>query len=212
MSTSQHFPLTCTDVSACKSTIQVDDVTIEPRAPLSVRFASLDFTSSNKSPTYWIFRAKLSDGSEFAIDPCNAQYSFTSAQERNCGVFSWQSYLNRLSITVSAISDIQDLRSHAPKRDVYPVGSIKDGEKDVFIDADFRSTAELMASSSLAVACGTLRYKTKSSLKQLMARSLTQREHAEHVSLIKNHFKLVIDLGRARGVKNSVLERLHHKE
>ena len=162
-----------------------------------------------------MFRATLlRDGSSFAIDPCNAQWMCTTIEERKCGLFHWGAYLQRLSMKSfehPAGTDIQGLRSHAPKSAVYPVGNIRDADKNTFVDTDVKSTAESMASSSLVIACVTLSFKTKLSLKKLKARTSSDAEHAEDVKFFKAHVLEVIKQGRAKGVKDLLLQRLHHK-
>lgn len=192
----------------------MEEVTIDPKAPRSVRFAQLDISASNKSPSYWIFRVTLRDDSVFAIDPCNAQYSCATTQERNCGVFPWASYLSRLS--VADLVEVQGLRYHAPKNEVSPVGNIEDGKANIFVDADIRSSAESMASSSLTVAGVDLQFNWNSSLGRLMARSSNHQEFAANVQIFKNAVANILRDHRSRpngmlGTKDMVLKRLHHK-
>lgn len=190
-------------------------MTFHPVARPSVSFAPFDGTSPYRPGTYWIFRATLlRDGTSFAIDPCNAQWMCTTTEERKCGLFHWASYLQRLSTKSfehPADTDIQGLRSHAPKSDVYPVGNIRDARNNIFVDTDIKSTAESMASSSLVIACVTLSFKTKASLKRLMARTSSDAQHAEDVKVFKDHVQEVIKEGRAKGIKNLLLQRLEHK-
>jgi hypothetical protein len=194
----------------------VEEVNFDPEySHRFVSFAPLDGTSLNRPPIYWIFRATLlRDGTSFAIDPCNAQYMCTTAEERKCGVFYWGLYLYRLSsmfFQYPAGADIQGFRSHLPRNDVYPVGNISDAQKNIFVDTDIRSTAEQMASSSLTIACATLSFKTKLSLKRLMARTSSDAQHAEDVKVFKAHVQEVIKAARAKGIKDLLLHRLHHK-
>jgi hypothetical protein len=57
----------------------------------------------------------------------------------------------------------------------------------------------------------TLSFKTKLSLKKLKARTSSDAEHAEDVKFFKAHVLEVIKQGRAKGVKDLLLQRLHHK-
>jgi hypothetical protein len=189
-------------------------VTVDPTAAFSVRFGPDDETSSDEPPSYWIFRATLRDGSMFAIDPCNAQYSFTTAEERNCGVFPWETYLSRLSLESGAPVSIQSLGSHAPNPDVSPVGNIEDGKRGIFIDADIRLTAELLATRIPAYTCATLSTgPTKLTLVKLMARDSNQTEHAANVSIFKDHLEDSIKAGRntGKGVKSVLMDILKEK-
>lgn len=201
---------------ACKSRIQVEEVTFHPQH--SHRFVSFTPPGDmhfNWGQTDWVFRTTLlRSGSTFAIDPCNAQYTCTTTGERNCGVFKWSWYLFRLSsmfFQFPSGNDIQGFRSHLPRGDVHPVGTIKAAQKNDFVDGDIRSTAESMASSCLTLACATLPIKTTLSLKKLMARNTSDAQHAEHVKIFKAHVPEVIKQGRAKGVKDLLLQRLHHK-
>lgn len=197
--------------TACKSEILIEEVTIDPQASRSVRFGPLDEAASDKSPTYWIFRATLRDGSMFAIDPCNAQYSFTTAQERNCGVFPWNSYLSRLSLASGAPVSIQPLGSHAPSPNATPIGNIEDGKRHIFVDADIRSTAESMGSKRIVKACITM--PATLTLDQVLAHKSNQIEYAANVRAFKNHLEAVIEAGRTTksGVKDVLMDRLHRK-
>lgn len=147
----------------------------------------------------------------FAIDPCNAQYSFTTVQERICGVFPWNSYLSRLSLASGAPVSIEPLGSHAPRPSATPVGDIEDGQRHIFVDTDIRSTAEMMASGRLAKACVTL--PTTLTLDKLMARNSKQIEYAANASVFKNHREAVIEAGRTteRSIKDVLMGRLHRK-
>jgi hypothetical protein len=153
----------------------------------------------------------LKDGSTFAIDPCNAQYSFTTIQERNCGVFPWNSYLSRLSLASGAPVSIQPLGSHAPSPNVPPIGNIEDGKRHIFVDADIRSTAESMGSRRIVKACVTM--PATLTLDKLMAHKSKQIEYASNVSAFKNHLEAVIEAGRTTksGVKDVLMDRLHCK-
>lgn len=200
--------------SPSKLRFNVEEVTVDPKAPHSVRFAPLDISASNKSLIYWIFRVTLRDGSVFAFDPCNAQYSCTTIQERKCGVFPWESYLSRLSVT--SLIEVQGFLFNAPKGEVYPVGNIKDGKANVFLDADIRSTAEWMASSFFTCVSAGLQFKANRSLGQLMARSSSHQEFAANAQLFKNMIAKLLHDGSATangmmGIKDMVLERLYHK-
>lgn len=91
------------------------------------------------------------------------------------------------------------------------MGNIKAGQKDDSVETDIRSTAELMASLCLTLACATLPVKTTLSLKKLMTRTTSDAQHAEHVKTFKVHVLEVIEQGRTKGVKDLLLQRLHHK-
>jgi hypothetical protein len=161
-------------------------VTVSPTACHSVRYHFADDASSDKSPAYWIFRATLRDGSMFAIDPCNAQYSFTTTRERSCGVYPWESYISRLQSISGNPVDIHSHDFHAAKHMVKPVGNIKDGQQNISVDADVRSTAESMAIGALSVGYRKLPLKTQLYLGDLMARNSNQTKHEEAVSLFKS--------------------------
>jgi hypothetical protein len=147
----------------------------------------------------------------FAIDPCNAQYSFTTVQERNGGVFPWDFFLNRLSLASGAPVSIQSLGSHAPSPTAPPIGNIEDGKRHIFVDADIRSTAELMMSRRIVEACVTM--PATLTLDKLMAHKSKQIEYASNVSAFKNHLEAVIEAGRTteRGIKDVLMGRLHRK-
>lgn len=147
----------------------------------------------------------------FAIDPCNAQYSFTTAQERNCGVFPWKSHLSRLSLSSGDPVSIQPLGSHAPSPNAVPIGNIEDGKRHIFVDTDIRSTAELMGSRRIVEACITM--PATLTLDKLMAHKSKQMEYAADVSAFKNHLEAVIEAGRTTemGIKDVLMGRLHRK-
>jgi hypothetical protein len=194
----------------------MDEVNVKPTASRSVRYHVEDDASSDKSPIYWIFRATLRDGSMFAIDPCNAQYSFTTAEERNSGVFPWDYCIDRLSLTGDP-GVVHELGFHAPDKKAYPVGNIEDGQRDIFVDADIRSTSESMASGALAVGCTTLSSKTQLSLSGIMASTSNQTKHKEDISLFKKHLQDVMPHMRTtekdgvNGIKYVLMQRLHQK-
>jgi hypothetical protein len=189
--------------------MRVKEVTIDSKAPRSVRFTSLDTLTPIKSPACWIFRATLRDGSIFAIDPCNAQYKFTTSQDRTRGVFPWKSYLDRLSVTGPV--KVDSILSHAAKGEVFPEGSLGQGNANIFLDADIRSSADCLASSACKVISVGLQYRQGLSMKKLMARSSTHLEHAEHVKLFKAQLTHSLKLTRDHGIKVMVMDRLRHK-
>ena len=150
----------------------------------------------------------------FAIDPCNAQYSFTTAEERNCGVFPWDSYVSRLPLASGAPVSVQSLGFYTPSPDTSPVGDIEDGKKNIFVDADIRLTAELTASGIPAYTCATLSTDpAKLTLDKLMARNSNQAAHAANVSIFKDHLEDIIKAGRAtgKGVKSVLMDNLKQK-
>jgi hypothetical protein len=182
----------------------VEEVTIDPRAQHSVRLDPLDKTSSNTSQACWIFRAKLKDGSMFAIDPCNAQYSFTTSQERNCGVFPWESYLNRLS--VPGIVAVQHLCYHTPNMGYSPVGSIEEGLANNFADVDIRNAAETLASAgcSSQTTLKVLQSVSRLSPEKLMHRDSSNAEYAANVEVFKDLLGPSLFKVRAVGLKTCV--------
>jgi hypothetical protein len=140
----------------------------------------------------------------FAIDPCNAQYSFTTSQERNCGVFPWESYLNRLS--VPGIVAVQDLCYHTPNMGYSPVGSIEEGLANSFADVDIRNAAETLASAgcSSKTTLKVLQSDSRLSREKLMHRSSDNAKYAADVEVFKDLLGPSLFKVRAVGLKTCV--------
>jgi hypothetical protein len=197
--------------------IVVDEVPIDPRRTArSVRFAEDDDTASDKSPMHWVFRAILPNGETFAIDPCNAQYSCTTPQERSHGVFPWESYMQRLS--VSKPSGPQRLGHHAPNLLADPVGSVAACEANLFADEDIRSSAETMAVQACFSAARKVARKTKkkdpdvSLLNTLTSRWFSDEEHGEHAQEWRELLSRAAGRVRANGIKDTVGKRVGDSE
>ena len=84
---------------ASKFKIKIKEVAIRPRVRRLTRFVSRISVPGEDTSISWLFRATLRDGSSFAIDVCNAQYSVNSLEDADRGVFPWEQYMERLSVT-----------------------------------------------------------------------------------------------------------------
>lgn len=213
--------------------INTEEVNIDPRAPRSVRLDWFDSASSrrpsirppadqhnsspsNKSPPkpppFWIFRATLSDGSQFAIDPCNAQYSFTTRKDRSRGVFPWDSYLGRLMVPDDGPFNTYGLTHRRPNARTPPTGTLKEGRANFFRDEDIRSTAECAASAQLDVTARTLVLSHDLQLTDIMARSSNGQVFAEYVEIYKEKLDRTLRMTRDKGLKNILMARFEVKE
>jgi len=219
---------------ASRLNIKVEEVIIDPRAPRSVRLGwfdsssskrsapsdqsnrspsnERDYSSSNESPpTYWIFRATLSDGSQFAIDPCNAQYSFTTQQDRIRGVFPWNSYLGRLMVPSDAPLDAHELTFHKPKGKVHPAGTLEEGRSNLFADQDIRSTAESCTATKLFATARDLAITHDLLLVDIMDRSSNRQVYESQARVFTERLELVFKKRRDTGIKTTLLQRLEVK-
>jgi hypothetical protein len=213
--------------------MKVHEVIIDPRAPRSVRLDWFDGSSSQrgprrpppvqvnpssskkpkppKPPIYWTFRATLSDGSQFAIDPCNAQYSFTTKQERSRGVFPWDSYLGRLEVPVDVPFDVHELTFHKPKGTAHPVGTLEQGRSNFFLDEDIRSTAESIAATYIFATARDLTLTQDMLMTQIMDRSSNRQVYANHARAFKEQIERDFKERREAGIKTTLLHRLEVK-
>lgn len=220
-------------IAASGSDLKVDEVIIDPGAPRSVRFDWFDSSSSTRSPRrppskkhdsssfkepdppkppiYWIFRATLRDGSQFAIDTCNAQYTFTTKQERSHGVFPWDSYLRRLGVPADAPLHVHEITFHKPKGTVHPVGTLKEGRADFFHDEDIRSTAESMIATQLFATARDLILTHELLLTNIMDRKFNRQAHTNHAIVFKEQLKLDFKERRDQGIKATLMQRLEVK-
>ena len=91
----------CTSLTwlASKFKIKIKEVAIRPRVRRLTRFVSRISVPGEDTSISWLFRATLRDGSSFAIDVCNAQYSVNSSEDADRGVFPWEQYMERLSVS-----------------------------------------------------------------------------------------------------------------
>jgi hypothetical protein len=78
----------------------LEEEAIRPQARRYARFVPQLSASSADPPVTWLFRATLRDGSTFAIDVCNAQYTASTVEDTHCGVFPWDQYMERLRVEV----------------------------------------------------------------------------------------------------------------
>lgn len=213
--------------------IRIDEVIVNPSAPRSVRLDWFDSSSSErpprrsssdqldpfafeepdppKPPIFWIFRATLIDGSQFAIDPCNAQYSFTTKQERSRGVFPWDAYLRRLEVPADVPLDVHELTFHEVKGTVDPVGTLQQGRAHVFADEDIRSTAESIAATYFFATARDLVLTQDMLLTQFMARSSNRQVYANHARAFKEQIERDFKERRKAGIKTTLLHRLEVK-
>jgi hypothetical protein len=148
----------------------------------------------------------------FAIDPCNAQYSFTTSRERNCGVFPWESYLGRLSVT--DIGEVHGLCYHKPILSIHQVGSLEEGQADIFADADIRHVAESLPSTACKSKMLAARLQSDHglSLESLMSRSSNNGEYAANVKLFKDLLGPVICDLRVIGLRGGIIKWFYAKE
>jgi hypothetical protein len=189
--------------------IVISEVIIDPRTPRSVRFDRLDgpTCATARSPKYWIYRASFSDGS--TIDPYNAQYAFSTTQDRKRGVFPWKSYLDRLLVPNDASLDILGLTFHRPKGTDDPSGTFREGRANFFhMGDDVRSTAESIAWSTLFVAATILGSPEDLPLAKLMDRSSDRQVHAGYVTIYQTELQDILTQRRAKGIKSTLMQRL----
>lgn len=164
-----------------------------------------------KPPIYWIFRATLSNGSQFAIDPCNAQYSSTTKKERSHGVFPWDSYLRRLNVPTDAPLEVHELKYHEPKGTDHPAGSLRRGRANIFANKDIRSTAESIAATYLSAIASHLILTQDLLLTTVMDRKSNRQAHANHARAFREQIEPDFKELRGKGIKTTLLHRLEVK-
>jgi hypothetical protein len=121
---------------------------IRPKARRSVRFVPRGSSSSVDQSVGWLFCAILSDGSKFAIDVCNAQYTVNTADDAVCGVFPWEPYMRRLSVAHGDIVAHQYLSYCLDNRySAGLTGTAKDVEAGIFTAEDKEGAAEICATA-----------------------------------------------------------------
>ena len=164
-----------------------------------------------KPPIFWIFRATLSDGSQFAIDPCNAQYSFTTKKERSHGVFPWEPYLRRLEVPTDDPLEVHELKYHEPRGSVHPAGSLRRGRANIFANKDIRSTAESIAATYLSAIASHLILTQDLLLTTIMDRKSNRQAHTNHVRAFREQIERDFQELREKGIKTTLLYRLEVK-
>lgn len=137
-----------------------------------VRFVPQGAAGAKSPKESWIFCATLRDGSQFAIDLCNAQYNMTTAQEHTSGVFPWEQYMQRLAIPGGIPVKTQHLvycftDSVAAKFK----GTAQDADAGRFVEEDLRIAAQVRASGTLNITLMALPLSNKMgyTLAQLMS-------------------------------------------
>jgi len=94
----------------------------------------------------WIFRATLKDGSAFAIDVCNAQYTVNTPEDADRGVFPWEQYLTRLRVAPGDVLDEQALGSRVKIRYTETLtGTVEELQAGIITPEDKQNVAEHVA-------------------------------------------------------------------
>ena len=199
----------------------MEQVAVLPLASKYVRFVPQAESASNSASASSVFRATLRNGHMFAIDPCNAQYNFTTRVEHGHGVFEWNSYMERLLVADKNAGEVRFLdlnQIRFPSTAVF--GNLADGQAGNFVDADIKSTAETRLHSILMVFGAVLGARFGSepmtfqdltcytTLAKLTSRSSTDHDHAEEVVAFKKTLQEVLGPRKALSVKEMLMARL----
>jgi hypothetical protein len=130
---------------ASKADIRVQEVAVRPRARRSARFISRIPTMGSDTSICWLFQAKLTDGSLFAIDVCSAQYTINAPEDCDRGVFPWEQYMERLSVSHGDFVTERRLGFCILAQDYYPVtGTVENIKAGIFTAEDIQSVAEFL--------------------------------------------------------------------
>lgn len=126
---------------------------VRPEATRFLHLLPHGNTSLSKGSTSWVFRATLPDGSKFAIDLCNAQYSTTTAEQRYRAIFPWDEYLQRLEVPNGPPLDTQPLEYCITKIRGGPLkGSVNSAKAGIFVEEDVRAHIHSLSASANVVA------------------------------------------------------------
>ena len=138
----------------------MEEEAIRPQARRYARFVP-QLSASSADPTItWLFRATLRDGSTFAIDVCNAQYTASTVEDTHCGVFPWDQYMERLRVEVGgAFVGLGFCATRRTRTDM--TGTVEDVASGIFTAADKQTVAEVLAMSIIAVVSMALTHSTK---------------------------------------------------
>jgi hypothetical protein len=196
------------------------EVGVRPMASRYVRFVPQAETAANSLPVCKIFRATLRNGQMFAIDPCNAQYNFSTSAEHGHGVSEWDSYIERLLIADRDTIDVKPTNFGHFLPAMITSGTLADAQAGNFLDADIKATAEMKAHSNL-MTLGTIigaqgvpfplpGQPSLTTLPKLMSRSSTDHEHAKEVAGFKKQLQQMTELSQSLGTKEMLLNRLRH--
>ena len=129
--------------------MKVQEVLIVPKACYFTRFISRVDFPGNDPGICWLLRATLRDGSEFAIDVCNAQYAINTAEDSNCGVFPWEPYMERLSVSNRGSVEGCDLGFCWKGGGGDPTGSVEDIKNGSLTAEDKQFAGTLMVSCAI---------------------------------------------------------------
>lgn len=207
--------------SAANCHIKIEEVGVRPTASRYVKFIPQDETAQNMASTCYIFRATLRNGQMFALDPCNAQYNFTTAAERGHGIFEWDSYMDRLLVANRAAIDVQPLYFRAPPAPLS--GNFRDAQAGIFVDTDIKAAAETRAYSNLVTFLACLRgvlaprplplpEESYLTLTQLMSFSSIDYENKRCVAALTEVLDDVIETCKEQGTKKDLLDRLRREK
>jgi hypothetical protein len=124
-------------------------VAVRPRAQRFTRFVSRISVPGHDKSICWLFRATLKDGSTFAIDVCNAQYTVNTSEDSGCGVFPWKSYMERLSVSKGDLMNEQALGfCYTVRYNAGLTGNLEDARAGRLTVADKQCLSEFMVSKA----------------------------------------------------------------
>jgi hypothetical protein len=143
-----------------KARIQVKEMAIRPKARRFVHFVPRSASSSADPSVGWLFCATLSDGSKFAIDVCNAQYTVNTSEDPVCGVFPWEQYMERLSVTHGDLVGHQYLGYCLDNRYTAGMtGTARDVQAGIFTLKDKECVAGIFATGTYTLTSAVLHLK-----------------------------------------------------
>lgn len=176
--------------------IQIKEIALRSKAHRFVRFVPQRSSSLADPSVGWLFCATLRDGSKFAIDVCNAQYTVNTSEDANCGVFPWEQYMTRLSVSHGDLVSEQDLGFclNTPYS-ADPTGTARAVEAGILTLEDEQCVAEIFASSVTTVSPMVLSFKHDGlTLTKLL--DLPASGHEEGVVIFKAGHQQCLDHAR----------------
>jgi hypothetical protein len=184
--------------------MEVSEVAIRPKARRFAQFVARDPAYTTGS-VCWVLRATLRDGSTFAIDVCNAQYAASTPEDALCGVFPWEQYMQRLSVSDSDIVNTQILGSIGNQRlgtkMTSPLASAKAG---VMTAEDKQCSADIMAMMIQEVTSGgVIRPQNGVAIRKLMF--LPSSDYDEEVEIFKALHERCLDIVGKKIAKEGAL-------
>jgi hypothetical protein len=97
--TSVSLMVTDTYTLGSNSKVKIREIVVRTTARHKVKFVPQEAAIYKDTTTLYLFSVVLRDGMQWALDPCNAQYCFTTPLQHECGFLPWDEYMINLGVS-----------------------------------------------------------------------------------------------------------------